>query len=98
MFNKLVSDDERKQRELMKKSSRGKELLEVLDRLFIEGIICIVFAIIVLFCIFIFDLDVWYYALFGLLVFGGILFIISQHNIRKKEYGKLNFNSKKKNK
>ena len=98
MLNKLVSEEELKKRELMKKSSRGKELLEVLDRLFIEGILCFVFAVVVLICIFVFSLDVWYYALFGLLIFGGILFIISQHNIRKKEYGKLNFKYKKKNK
>ncbi len=97
MYDKLSKSEKKKIDVEYRRTAKGIKLCPVLDRLIIEGIACLLFAIGITIGIIYFEFSKWYFIVVGLLVVSGIVFLIVQHNIRKKEYNKF-ISSKKKRK
>ena len=87
-YNDLSKEEKKKIKKDFWKTKKGKEMLPILNRLFIEGLICLISAVVILVCSFIFDLEWWYYFALGSLSIGGVLFLVAQFNIRQKEFNK----------
>ena len=96
MYKKLSKVEKKKVKDEYRRTAKGIKLSPILDRLVIEGIACLLFAIGITIGIIYFEFSKWYFIIVGLLVISGIVFLIAQNNIRKKEYNK--FISSKKGK
>ncbi len=98
MYKDLTSEEKRKIREGYISTRKGKELTNNLNRLLIEGIICLVSCVVIVVLTLIYDLAWWYWFFAGLTLFCGILFLLGQYFIRMKEYNKFLIHDNKKGK
>ncbi len=88
MYSEMSKEEKKDVRKTYKITNKGSELNPILNRLVIEGIVCFVMAIIMVCFIVFYEYSVWLFALVGILVIAGLVFLIAQRNIRIKEYNK----------
>ncbi len=88
MYQKLTKEEKKNVVAAYKITNRGSQMYPVLNRLVIEGIICLILAIIMILAIIFFEYSVWLFALIGILIIAGLVFLIAQRKIRMKEYNR----------
>ena len=94
---KYMPKDKRKVvRNEFKNTKYGKQRCGVLNRLFVEGILCLIMGTILLVYSIVSHMEWHYYGLAILLILGGVVFTIAQVVVRHMEYDKYIEESKKK--
>ena len=94
---KYMPKDKRKVvRNEFKNTKYGKQRRGVLNRLFVEGILCLIMGTILLVYSIVSHMEWHYYGLAILLILGGVVFTIAQVVVRHMEYDKYIEESKKK--
>ena len=94
-YKYLKEEDKKKVREEFKKTKRGASVLPILNRLILEGIVCVLLAIYLLVYTFIKKGEWWNYTLAAMLLIAGVVFLIAQLNLRIKNYN-IYLNTKRK--
>ena len=69
-------------------TKEGKNSITILNRLFLEGILCLIIGIIMLVYSIIDKMEWHYYGLSIILIIGGVVFLIAQYCIRLAKYDK----------
>ncbi|HAB67050.1 MAG TPA: hypothetical protein DCE23_06755 [Firmicutes bacterium] len=97
MYSNLSKDEKKDLRERFKKTNKGSNVLEPLNRLLVEGIFLIICAIIIVGATYIFHYKWWLYFTAAIIFIFGLFFLIAQHIIRIKNYNNyLNYINKNK--
>ena len=88
MYQKLSKEEKKDVRMTFKKTNKGDNIIPILNRLVIEGIVCFIMAIIMTGAIIFFDYSLWLIGLIAVSVICGVIFILAQRSIRLREYNK----------
>ena len=95
MYNKLNKEEKKTIRNKYARTKRGTTLLKMYRRIFLDGIVCFLCAVGIQIGIIFGPLPKWYGILTIVLVVMTLVFIISQHILKIKEYNKFMEQSKK---
>ena len=79
-----------------KNTKRGNKVYPTLNKLMIDGILCILCAIFLIVTTIIFKDGIYFYVLAGILVLFGIYFLYTSHRLKMHEITKMMENEKKK--
>ena len=82
----MTKEDKKRAKEEFKKTKRGKNILPILNRLIIEGVVCLAIALYLVIYTYIKEGIWWNYTLAGMLIIAGIIFLITQQKLRIKNY------------
>ena len=97
-YKYMPKDKRREVRTEFKNTKYGKQRCSVLNRLFVEGILCFVMGVALLVYSIIEKMQWHYYGLAILLTVCGVIFVIAQIVVRYMEYDKYISESNKKKK
>ena len=88
MYKELAKSGKKELRKKYETSKRGKELVKILNRLFLEGVFLIICFVVIVGAIYIVDLSKWYWIIAVITLVFGLVFLIGQFIIRRQEYDK----------